>query len=43
MTADPRFTGRETEVQGGVDEMSQSSAPGPWQRVLGTGHNMPRV
>lgn len=35
MTADPRFTGRETEVQGRVDEMSQSSAPEPWQRGAG--------
>lgn len=35
MTPDPRFTGRETEVLGGVDEMSQSCAPGPWQRGAG--------
>lgn len=31
MTPDPRFTGRETEVLGGVDEMSQSCAPGRGQ------------
>ena len=43
MTPDPRFTGRETEVQGGVDEMSQSSDPGCGRGVLGTGSNGPRV
>ena len=43
MTPDSRFTGRETEVQGGVDEMSQSSDPGCGRGVLGTGPDGPQV